>query len=282
MPFYKNKDNLNLYYEIINGHNENIPIVMLHGFGSSAHFFKEQIPYLREKHKILMFDAEGHGQSERPKKEKLTAGLISSTVEDLSELLYLLNIDDQVGFIGHSLFGGGIAQQFAIEHPKAVRFMILLNSGTMCIDNPIRNVFWNLLPQSVRMNFNDIIRENLETLLDKTLPYIRGALLEDKHYTDFDYERIDGLIEHEIFDMIQNPINPSSINTKINCPTLILGGELDNYAPLWMSKDLASKINGSKYEVVTMTGHFGPAQRPDAYNKTIIDFLNGINLKACK
>ncbi len=69
--------------------------------------------------------------------------------------------------------------------------------------------------------------------------------------------------------MIQHPINPS----KIQCPTLIIGAELDNYAPLWMSKDLANKIPNSEYYVIPMCGHFGPNHRPEEYNKLISQFL---------
>ncbi|MCP4761600.1 MAG: alpha/beta hydrolase [archaeon] len=270
MPYYRNKNNLNLYYKLIEEQDAKIPIVMLHGFGSSAGFFKEQINLLKKRNKIIVFDAEGHGKSEINPKEKIEAHLITSTVDDLLELLYILNIDEPVGIIGHSLVGGCIAQKMALLHPEKVKFLVLLNSGTMYIDNPIRNIFWNLLPQRVRMNFNHIIQENLEILLDKTLPFIRGAILKDKLHSDFFYDKLDGIIESEIFDMIKNPMNPSTIN----CPTIIIGGELDNYAPIWMSKEISQKIQNSRIETIPMAGHFGPSHRSSAYNEIIINFFN--------
>lgn len=277
MPYFRNQDNLRLYYEYYNGQgmekNGKTPIVLLHGFGSSAHFFQEQINILRPDYKLLMFDAEGHGKSDKRSEEDLTDRLMRSMVSDLLELMYVLGIDQQIGLIGHSLVGGGLAQQLAILFPQKIKFLILLNSGTMVIDNPIRNVFWNLLPQMVRMNFNQMIKENIEDILDKTIPFIKGALLEEDEPSQVFHMKLDGIIEREIFDMIENSLDPSAIE----CPTLVIGGELDNYAPVWMSKNLAKKIPDSRLEIITMAGHFGPAQRADAYNELIWSFLQKVD-----
>ncbi len=274
-PYYKNKNNLNLFYEIFNGHEDDkTPILMLHGFGSSAGFFQEQLQILKSEHKVVVFDAEGHGKSEKNPHEIPDAHLIQDSIVDIQELLYILEMDEPVVLIGHSLVGGGIAQQFALNYPNQVKCLILLNSGRYLIDNTIRNIFWNLLPQLVRMDFNTLILDNIEILLDKTIPFIRAALMGDTDYTDFLYDRLDGIVETEIFDMIQNPLDP----TGIQCPTLVIGAELDNYAPLWMSKDLAEKIPDSQYSVVPMCGHFGPNHRPDIYNKLILDFLENLNI----
>ena len=277
MPYYLNSNGLKLYYEFFNGHKDGIPIVMIHGFGSSAGFFHEQIKVLK-KNRILVFDAEGHGKSEKNPNENLDVHLVTDTVSELSKLLEILNIEGQVGIIGHSLVGGGIGQKFALLHPEKIKFLILLNSGTMYIDNPIRNTFWNLLPQMVRMNFNEIIIENLEILLDKTIPFIRKAIIDEfpktKDQNGFFFDKLDGKIETEIFDMIQHPLDPSGIK----CNSLIIGAELDDYAPLWMSKKLAQNIEGSEFEVITMAGHFGPSHRAGAYNVHILKFLQDLNI----
>ena len=264
-----------MFYEIFNGHaDDKTPILMLHGFGSSAGFFQEQLKVLKPEHKVVVFDAEGHGKSEKNPQEILDAHLIQDSIVDIQELLYILQLDEPVVLIGHSLVGGGIAQEFALNFPDQVKCLILLNSGRYLIDNTIRNIFWNLLPQLVRMEFNKLILDNIEVLLDKTIPFIRAALIGDENSTDFFHDRLDGIVETEIFDMIQHPIDPS----KIQCPTLIIGAELDNYAPLWMSKDLAEKIPNSKYHVATMCGHFGPNHRPEIYNKLIMDFLDELGI----
>ncbi|MHA1499238.1 MAG: alpha/beta fold hydrolase, partial [Promethearchaeota archaeon] len=70
MPFFKNKEGYNLYYEDINGetkHQTDGTVILLHGFASSASFFKHQISMLKKKYRIIAFDALGHGRSDHPK-----------------------------------------------------------------------------------------------------------------------------------------------------------------------------------------------------------------------
>ncbi|GAH05538.1 unnamed protein product, partial [marine sediment metagenome] len=71
MPFFKNQEGYNLYYEDINGDSKDLTdgtIILLHGFASSASFFKGQIKLLRKKYRIIAFDALGHGKSDHPTK----------------------------------------------------------------------------------------------------------------------------------------------------------------------------------------------------------------------
>ena len=60
----------------------------------------------------------------------------------------------------------------------------------------------------------------------------------------------------------------------VRCPTLIVGAELDNFAPLYMSKELNAKIFGSDLKIVSMAGHFGLSQRFQEYNNMMSHFLN--------
>ena len=65
MPFFKNHEGYNLYYENINA-DSNCTIILLHGFASSASFFKAQIKMLKEDYHVIAFDALGHGRSDHP------------------------------------------------------------------------------------------------------------------------------------------------------------------------------------------------------------------------
>ena len=69
--YFKNKDGYNLYYEDINNDSKLCPIVLLHGFASSASFFKQQIKVLKNNYRVIAFDALGHGRSDHPKEINL-------------------------------------------------------------------------------------------------------------------------------------------------------------------------------------------------------------------
>jgi len=277
MPFFKNQEGYNLYYEDINGdirdHTEGT-IILLHGFASSASFFKGQIKLLRNKYRIIAFDALGHGKSDHPVKLNLSKNLRFEIIRDLEDLLVFLNVNEKYGIIGHSLVGGMIAQLITQQNPEDVKFLILLNSGYIMIDNVIRNIFYNLLPYFIRMNFLDVVANSVEDILDKVIPYILTSLADSINGMKLTKDELYMLIEDQIFTMIKeiNNYDPSGIK----CPTLIIAGRLDNFAPEQMSEELHKKIPNSRLEILDMAGHFAPAQRTDVINELICNFIKSL------
>jgi len=274
MPFFKNQEGYNLYYEDINGESKDQiegTIILLHGFASSASFFRGQIKLLKKSYRIIAFDALGHGKSDHPAKFNLSKNLRYDIIRDLEDLLVFLKVNEKYGIIGHSLVGGMTGQMFSMKHPKDVKFLILLNSGYIMIDNVIRNIFYNLLPYFIRMNFLEVVANSVEDILDKIIPYILTSLADSINGMKLTRDELYMLIEDQIFTMINeiNEYDPSGIV----CPTLIIAGRLDNFAPEQMSEELHKKIPNSKLEILDMAGHFAPAQRKDIINELICEFI---------
>ena len=275
MPYFKNQEGYNLYYENINTDSKNCTIILLHGFASSASFFKSQIKILKENYRILAFDALGHGRSDHPKEINLSKNLRYDIIRDLEDLLKYLDINGQYGIIGHSLVGGMIGQLFTMKHPEMIKFLILMNSGYIIIDNVIRNIFYNLLPYDIRMNFLEVVSNSIEHILDKTIPFIITALSDSLEGIKLTKDELFMKIEEQIFNMINeiNEFDPSHIS----CPTLIIGGRLDNFAPEQMSEELHKKIPHSILEIIDMAGHFAPAQRSELVNEYIMSFIKKLD-----
>jgi pimeloyl-ACP methyl ester carboxylesterase len=274
MPFFKNQEGYNLYYEDINGESSDQTegtIILLHGFASSASFFRGQIKLLKKSYRIIAFDALGHGKSDHTVKLNLSKNLRYDIIRDLEDLLVFLNVNEKYGIIGHSLVGGMIGQLISMAHPQDVKFLILLNSGYIMIDNVIRNIFYNLLPYFIRMNFLEVVANSVEDILDKIIPYILTSLADSMNGMKLTKDELYMLIEDQIFTMINeiNVYDPSGIK----CPTLIIAGRLDNFAPEQMSEELHKKIPNSQLEILDMAGHFAPAQRTDVINELISKFI---------
>ena len=273
MPYFKNQEDYNLYYENINPDSD-CTIILLHGFASSASFFKSQIKILKEDYHVIAFDALGHGRSDHPKEINLSKNLRYDIIRDLEDLLNFLRIENKYGIIGHSLVGGMIGQLYTMKHHEKIKFLILLNSGYIIIDNVIRNIFYNLLPYDIRMNFLDVVANSIENILDKTIPFIITALSDSLEGIKLTKDELFMKIEDQIFNMINeiNEYDPSHIS----CPTLIIGGRLDNFAPGQMSEELHKKIPNSTLEIIDMAGHFAPAQRKDVINHLICEFIKDL------
>lgn len=270
MPYFVNQDQLEIFYQVINPYHNDFPVILIHGYGKSQAMFKHQIKLLQKYFKVILFDAIGHGNSDTAHVE-FQENLLDSTIHDLEILLETLKIRYSFGILGHSLFGCAVAQQIAILHPEKVDFLILLNGGSLVLDSTIRNIFWNLLPHFTRMHFNQFPPDTVQKLIEKTMPYIiKTVSPEEIKLTHAELKLLRAKVEDDIYSLIEEPLTPIGIM----CPTLIIGAELDNFSPVFMSKELHAKIQQSLLRVISMAGHFGLAQRYQEYNQHILSFLS--------
>jgi len=275
MPFFENQRGLKIYYQDYNPDRDRC-VVLLHGWGSSVSFFHQQIPLLEKSgFRVVAFDAEGHGRSEKAAQmtvEDITANTRDNMLQDLEALGKQIHMPPKIGIIGHSLVGGGIAQLYALQHPERVSWLGLLNTGTLLIDNVVRNVFWNALPKFVRIQYGMFTKNQgiLTNILDKMIPFIHLAIVAElEKYAEAPPE-LDVLIQMEIQGMFKSLI-PAE---KIRVPTIIMGAELDDFAPAELSKELHLKIKNSILKIIPLAGHFAPAHRWEEVNQYLQEFIS--------
>jgi 3-oxoadipate enol-lactonase len=96
------------------------PVVLIHGMGLDASMWDPQMPVLAREFRVIRYDLRGFGASTLPD------GPYSHS-DDLLGLLEFLGTPS-AHIIGLSM-GGRIALRFALEHPKAVRSLTLIDSA---------------------------------------------------------------------------------------------------------------------------------------------------------
>jgi pimeloyl-ACP methyl ester carboxylesterase len=100
-------------------------IVLVHGNVSAARFFAETMAVLGERWHCVAADLRGFGLSQRAPIDARRG--LRDFADDLYALLAggdLVPIGQQVHLLGWSL-GGGVALQYAIDHPRAVTSIVL-------------------------------------------------------------------------------------------------------------------------------------------------------------
>ncbi|AXR79022.1 alpha/beta hydrolase [Natrarchaeobaculum sulfurireducens] len=120
-------------------------VVFLHGNVSSSRFYDHVLATLPDRYRAIAPDLRGYGDSET-KPIDATNGVEEFT-GDLRALLATLEVDDPITLVGWSL-GGGVAMQYALEHPQSVESLVLVNpvspygfggtndlEGTPCFDD---------------------------------------------------------------------------------------------------------------------------------------------------
>jgi pimeloyl-ACP methyl ester carboxylesterase len=118
MPSVKINDSTIYYLDQGEGH----PIVLLHGFCGSSHYWDEVIPPLSESYRVIAPDLPGHGHSEVIEKE--------ASIDDIADMIKFL-LDElnlqQVTMFGHSL-GGYVTLSFAEKYSDRLKGFSLVHS----------------------------------------------------------------------------------------------------------------------------------------------------------
>ena len=102
---------------------EGTAVVLLHGIGSNSLTWEPVASALAERHDVIAPDFLGHGASAKPRGD-YSLGAFASGVRDLLQLLGV----ERATLVGHSL-GGGVAMQFAYQHPELCERLVLVSSG---------------------------------------------------------------------------------------------------------------------------------------------------------
>jgi pimeloyl-ACP methyl ester carboxylesterase len=63
----------------------------------------------------------------------------------------------------------------------------------------------------------------------------------------------------------------------ISVPTLILCGDQDVSTPPRFSEDLHRRIAGSRYLVISQSGHMSSVEQPEAVTQALDDFLTSLS-----
>ncbi len=118
-------------------------IVLLHGFPTSSHMFRDLIPLLADKYRVIAPDYPGYGMSSAPSVEAWeytfdsVAGVVGELLERLGTDSYTLYMMD---------YGAPVGFRIAVEHPERVEGLIIQNGnayseGLLEFWDPIR-AYW--------------------------------------------------------------------------------------------------------------------------------------------
>jgi hypothetical protein len=102
-------------------------ILMLHGIGAHAAYFRFQLDQLSSSYRVIAWTAPGYMLSDAFKADAIQASDYAQAVCDFADALGL----DRFVLTGNS-FGSAVAQAFAIHHPERVRALRAELDANLC------------------------------------------------------------------------------------------------------------------------------------------------------
>ncbi len=157
------RDGVKIHYEI---HGEGPPLLLTHGYSSTSAMWQGQIEALSRRHKLVLWDMRGHGQSDYPGDPNAYSEV--ATVADMAALLDAVGA--QTAVIGGLSLGGYMSLAFYRAHPERVRALLIIDTGPGFKKDDARDA-WNKRALETAERFE---REGLGVL--KTLSRERSTV----------------------------------------------------------------------------------------------------------
>jgi pimeloyl-ACP methyl ester carboxylesterase len=236
-------------------------LLLIHGLGSCKEDWEPQVAAFAKCYKVISFDLRGHGQSDKP------AGPygIEQFAADAAGLLHALHIE-AAHVVGISL-GGAIAFQFALDHPKLVKTLTIVNSGPDATVRTFKEKF------AIWMRRYIVQRKGMNKLANIIAPQLfpkpesraaRERFIERTSRNDPQayLHAFSALIGWSVAERIQG----------IACPVLAIAADQD-YTPLSMKEAYVARIPGARLEVVRDARHALPMEKPAEFNAVLARFL---------
>jgi pimeloyl-ACP methyl ester carboxylesterase len=112
-----------LWVRDLGGRSDRPPLLLHHGLASSQRIWDLMLPDLARRHRVVTFDARGHGGSGKPS----TGYGFDHLVADARAVIAACRLRRPV-VIGHS-WGAMVALELAARHPRSVSGAVLIDGG---------------------------------------------------------------------------------------------------------------------------------------------------------
>lgn len=244
-------------------------IVLLHEGICDRRMWEPQVgPFTEAGYRVVRYDLRGYGDS------KLRSGPLSNT-DDLEALLEHLRIE-RASLLGVS-YGGRIALEFTILHPDLIEALVLVGAG-------LRDADWSDELKTLGEEEERLLEGgDVDGAVELNLRMWVDGPSRDPDEVDPDVREHVRKMQRRAFDVQlsvpeagpDSPFEPpaSARLGEVRCPTLVVVGELDQPDILRIADRLAEGIPGARKAVIAGTAHVPSMEKPEEFNRLVLEFL---------
>jgi proline iminopeptidase len=264
---------------------EGPPVIVLHGGPDFDHsYLVPELDTLSESLRLIYYDQRGRGRSaENVRPEDVS---IESEIADLEAVRQGFGLES-VAVLGHS-WGGLLAMEYAVRHPKRVSHLILLNSAPGSHRDLLRM-------RSDRLKNAPADVEALKALA-ATSAYESGSLEAEQAYYRVHFRATLRSPAHleRILERLRAHFTPESVLkaraieqrlydetwqldhydviaklTRLTVPALVVHSQFD-LIPVACAARIAGAIPGARFVVLGDCGHFSYLERPAEVRREVL------------
>lgn len=255
---------------LIEGDPSHPPLVLIHGWPSSAYLWRHMMPELARHFYVIAPDLPGHGKSDKPSTAEYDLNFLRGFILGVFEAFNLKTAN----LACHDL-GGMAGLSFAVRHPERLEKLIVMDTSPYADWPFLLHLAIFLLKQKNLTPF--FLNRFVFRLVLKTGFYNKA------------------LITSEVLDLFREPwirspegqtafsqtiaippdlmVESEEKLKTIQAPTLILWGTKDWFFPFRTARRLHKDIKNSTLVAVEKAGHFLQEEQPEFICRQMIAFL---------
>jgi pimeloyl-ACP methyl ester carboxylesterase len=231
------------------------PIVLVHPATGSALIWGYQAPvFAKAGYRVIGYSRRSYYNS-----DPIVADRPGIASEDLHHLADYLGLK-KFHLIG-SAAGGGIAADYGVSHPDRLLSLIVASNPSGLSSGPIAMLYEDLRPKE----FPGLPPDFRELGPSYRASNPAGAKL----WLELEHKAI---TSRPFRQPAANKITEATLN-RLQVPTLLISGEADLASPPGLIRKVAAQIPGSELVTVPEGGHSTYWERPDLFNRAVLDFV---------
>jgi len=262
MPYVRVKGGNVAYEERGSG----APVILLHGWNSSSNQWLHNLKALAPHFRALAPDLPGFGDSDESESFPYTLDGMASFLEELRRALYLPSFH----LVGHSM-GGCISLRYSTLYGQNLGRLVLVSTPTLTA-----SMGWRARLPGAEGFLSMTYRLRGEKML-KWMFY-RGLYKPEEQDLDFvranikAASRISRRVLVETTRMVRK-IDLEEDLRGVGVPTLVVFGDRDRSVSTAEVERQRCLLPHPYVAVITASDHSPPCERPEIFNRLVLDFL---------
>ena len=251
------------------------PIVLLHCYACSLHWWDELAPILAENHRVIRIDLLGHGGSQKPSSGysmEEQAGLVAGALDRL-------DVQGAV-VVGHSM-GFSVATALAARASQLVDRLVNVDAGPSGDDCSVPFLakvgYWPVIGEALRRVVPDFAVK--DTYSDAFAPgFDQADGFPNPDQTVDDYRAMTFTSYEDSSELNDDYVDEATLDTRLRqipVPLLSIFGTEDRVCDPDTSQEAYAAIAGARTELIEGAGHSPNVEKPEATAKLIEEFAAG-------
>ena len=200
---------------------------------------------------------------------------LADSLADMARAVLAAN-PGPLAVVGHSM-GGRVALEIARLDAARLRGAVLLDTGFRALAPAEAGA------RETAGRLRLLEQARLEGLRAMAASWVQGMVHPERLQDEALIDAILDMFERrtvaefaaQIRALLQRP-DAGNVLPQIDCPTLLLCGEQDQWAPPAQHSEMAQLIPGSRYSGVPHCGHMAPMEQPAAVNAALFSWLESV------